>query len=952
MTGVDHTTFATFFRELWGHAPFPWQQALAERVLTTNGSWPEAVTVPTAAGKTACIDIAVFALAAMGGQGKAARRIWFVVDRRVIVDEAHARAHRLAARLAEAKNGLVAEVADRLRGLGQSGIPLTAHLLRGGIARDDSWARDPLQPIVLASTVDQFGSRLLFRAYGRSNRAWPIQAGLAGNDSLIFLDEAHCAQPFLETLRGVSRLRSLAESPIPTPFGVVILSATPPDECRDRHGLTATGEDLAHPVLGPRLTAKKPAYLADPVAGTGEKGEEAFAKALAQEARRVIDPDAGRMAVVVFANKVATARRVHAILERRPKEYDLVLLTGRMRPLDKDDTVAAWLSRLAAGAMRRLERPVIVVATQTLEVGANLDFDGLVTECASLDALRQRFGRLNRTGRDINARAVVLIKKSQAKQGNTDPVYGPALACTWQWLWTIKDKNGTVDFGITALDAVLPEKDILPLLNAPVRHAPVLLPSHLDALAQTDPAPTPSPDPGPFLHGSERGKADVQVAWRADLDPNHPEQWTEILALCPPSAAECLAVPFDRIRSWLDGGVPVDEGTDIEGDGDANPIQDQGTATPRTALRWFSRDEHEIVTGSGRVRPGDILIVPAQVGGLAELGYLPAGLPVDRGDQAFLLSRGKACLRLTRSTLATWPQSGPADRLAELVQTLPEHEEEGPDNEWFDEARTLLRNLASEPLPRSWSWLAVTAAALAEEQDISRNAVPHPGGGIILLGKKRLQPDVASDFTDENDTTASGTVRVELTDHLSRVSARAQRHGAACFLLGPLIEALAEAGRRHDLGKADPRFQAWLNGGRPPTGVLLAKSASLPQHPVATRQARDRAGYPAGGRHELLSVRMLEATGEDRDLVLHLVASHHGRCRPLAPVVDDHAPVAVRHPLQPEIEIKSDTMAARLDSAIAQRFWRLTRQYGWWGLAFLESLLRLADHLESAEEAR
>jgi CRISPR-associated endonuclease/helicase Cas3 len=85
------------------------------------------------------------------------------------------------------------------------------------------------------------------------------------------------------------------------------------------------------------------------------------------------------------------------------------------------------------------------------------------------------------------------------------------------------------------------------------------------------------------------------------------------------------------------------------------------------------------------------------------------------------------------------------------------------------------------------------------------------------------------------------------------------------------------------------------------------------------------------------------------DLVLHLVASHHGHGRPFAPVSLDPSPPSVRATLG-GIDLSLDSAlrassppAHRLDSGVAERFWRMTRRYGWWGLAYLEAVLRLAD---------
>lgn len=962
MRDLDAVHFKAFFHALWGFDPFPWQAALAERVLTRAGApWPEAIAVPTASGKTACMDIAVFALAAASGRpdgpGAVPRRIWFVVDRRVIVDEAYERALQLARKLDEAKDGVVYEVAERLRKLGdndkQRGKALTAHLLRGGVYRDDAWARSPLQPAVISSTVDQFGSRLLFRAYGHSPKAWPIQAGLAGNDSLVLLDEAHCARPFLDTLRAVGRYRTLASETLPTSFRSVVLSATPPEDINDRHELSEA--DRTHPVLGPRLTASKPTRLLTPVASKGSAATEILAQNLAGEARRLIDHGAGRLAVVVFCNRVAIAKRTFELLSS-DAGCDSVLLTGRMRSIDKDDVVGDELGRLGAGtaANRRLERPIIVVATQTLEVGANLDFDGLVSECASLDALRQRMGRLNRMGRNIEGRGVLVVGEEQSLASEDDPVYGAALAKTWQWLNEQAGTSGEVDFGVESLQIRLPQGNDLVALNAPLRRAPVLLPGHLDAFAQTAPMPCPSPDPALFLHGPDRGAADVQVCWRADLDLGRPEMWADILAFCPPTAAECLPVPFGRMRGWLVSEATPRDTSDVEGAEVENDEETDGAGSSCKALRWFGRDAATLITTATQLRPGDVIVLPAAGGGLNELGHHPEGLSIDRGDQANLEARGKIVLRLHPPVMAEWPESEAKTALANLAMDSVRREDDP--GGWVEDLRVSLEALGTEVASAGWSWLNRAAGELARDPKLGRLVAGHPGGGVVLRGSRRVRPNTDGGFTDEDDTTASGSARVELAAHLRRVGARTRRHGEVAHLSESLTNALVAAGEAHDLGKADPRFQAWLQGGRPGVGSLLAKSWDMPQHPQVSRQARERAGYPEGGRHELLSVRLLEAAGLEKvrnaDLVCHLIESHHGHGRPFAPVVPDPKPCHVGHPAKRSAGASSATLLERLDSGVAERFWVLTRQYGWWGLPWLESLLRLADHIESAEEQK
>jgi CRISPR-associated endonuclease/helicase Cas3 len=183
--------------------------------------------------------------------------------------------------------------------------------------------------------------------------------------------------------------------------------------------------------------------------------------------------------------------------------------------------------------------------------------------------------------------------------------------------------------------------------------------------------------------------------------------------------------------------------------------------------------------------------------------------------------------------------------------------------------------------------------------------------------------------------------------------------------LDELSGSYGEAADLHDIGKADERFQAvlrrtdrtdaWLLAGM--DSALLAKSDGMPQTPQQRREARERAGLPEGFRHEMLSVQIADRFGlvgashRHRELILHLIAAHHGNARPFAPLVLDGDP--------PDVAVKGVALAGavrsecpphRLDSGIAERFWTLTRRYGWWGLAYLEAILRLADQQASADE--
>ncbi len=957
--------FEAFHRAVHDRAPFDWQNRLLRQIVNER-AWPRVLDLPTGSGKTTCIDIALFALALDAAASPAERwcprRTVMVVDRRVVVDQAADRGHKLLGTLTTSTQREVIAVRKALASLaGPDEEPLGVFTLRGGIPKDDGWARTPDQPLVIASTVDQIGSRLLIQGYGVSRGMRPVHAGLAGNDVLLLLDEVHLSQPFKQTLERLGSLREpFAGNGLPRRFHFAFLSATP-GEIEGNPFRLIPHEMEPESALGPRLHAKKPVRIVE------VSGREAVATQVADEAEKLLKQHA---VVAAVANRVDTALAVFAVLKKALGQgTDVVLLTGRMRPLDRDDVLATYRSRIATGTRMRTadQARLVVVGTQCIEAGADFDFDAMVTESASFDALRQRFGRVDRLGEckdeegSGKAQGVIVHDKAE----NDDPIYQKTIAETVKWLKSKTDKkHKSVDFGSRSL------LDAPTELLAPKESAPTLLPAYLDLWSQTAPEPFAVPEPGLFLHGQRSGPEDVQVIWRADLDEttlgSHAlSNLVAAVSAVRPSSLEAISLPFVATRRWLANKANAFEGSaDLE---IKNHDEQEPETGGRRALRWRG-DESEIVDASG-IRPGDTLVVPSSYGGIdpASRCFDPGATEEvpDLAERASLIGRGQPLLRLHPRVLAGLdldldledPKAARTE-LATRAEDLSGWKR--PWAGWLGKGRKARTVPWGDGEDDGWLVLSgerVKASAL-------RNALEAEG-----CGRTSIEEGVES-TTDDEDSPYVGS-EVVLDVHSRHVEERARDYAKRLGLSDELSNDLPLAAWLHDIGKADRRFQRMLRGGSAIAYYrdeerILAKSGMAAGSKAQHRRAQRLSGHPRGTRHEVQSLAMIETARRqiaekayDLDLVMHLVASHHGHCRPFAPAIEDAKPVDVVL-----AEHKSATFGTlafgattsahglhKLDSPLADRFWSLVTKYGWLELCWLEAILRLADHRASEDEA-
>jgi CRISPR-associated endonuclease/helicase Cas3 len=1002
-------TFEAVFEALHGVRPYAWQCRLSAEVIE-NG-WPRIIAAPTGSGKTAVLDIALYHLASedRAVSRRAPRRVVFAVDRRVVVDQAFERASCIKQRLSNpgSRSPLV-EMQKRLLAIASgdgADAPLHVEELRGGLPREDDWALTPTQPTILCTTVDQLGSRLLFRGYGVSPAMAPIHAGLLGNDTLIVLDEAHLSAAFAETLARVEELRNSAEQPLGLPFAVTMLTATPSDGAS---AFQLTEAERAEEAIRKRLEARKRTRLiaakrGGPAGADDQEERPADAEDEAEEnGRRFLPRDAAPFieaakkmceeigcasTIAVVVNRVDLARAIfEALRAGEPSPHEAILLTGRVRPIERDDLIGQYRGRLEGRA--KADKPLFVVATQCIEAGADFDFDGLVTQIAPLDALAQRLGRLARSGeRDGKPAPAAIIALPQALSRKVDdPVYGDRMRITWEWLKQkaeegaegassrqSKAKRGksepTLDLGPNQLAALIADDPGgAKACCTPAMGAPYLRAADLEFWSMTNPAPYPDPCLPLYLHGDPRIDSDVSIVWRADLsetDLAHEERAIEIVAAMPPRPGEALRLPIRAARRFL-AEAPDNDGADApERLDNDNELPVQGR---RKAVRWRGKDPKVIEANA--IGPGDTLVVPASYGGCDRYGWAPASKePVadiaQRSAGAFQdkqrvlrlhpalfknaggngEAEGESLWVLIEGYIREAPRSSRSVQswLKRLLHDLEKSQaggngENGGDAELRRHLVEQLRKFEARKARLIWPYRT--------------NEADMPEGVVIVAGGEAVETD--------DDDVSSFTDRPQMLEgHVADVERMAARFAKTLALPERITGAILLAARHHDDGKRDERFQAYLRSvaenGMQPIGGDLAKSGARASR-VEDLRLRERAGLPSPWRHEALSVRLFAqraaSLGQPRevlDLALWLIGTHHGQGRPFFRHADPWD--GAERPIGAE-RLPPGQGPERLDfdwhgDAWADLFEQMKRCYGIWGTAYLEAVLRLADHRAS-----
>ena len=851
LPSITRDEFGVFFAALnEGHDPFSWQEEVLDHICE-HGVWPERINAPTGSGKSSVVDIHLFAnaLAAVGAAPRVPRRLCVTVGRRALVDSQATRADKILGDLKDAladesgEPGILRRVAEALQSFqtrndDQRSAPFEVGHIRGELSNRNLPVTDISACAIIAATPDMYGSRALFRGYGSTKAARPRETALLTMDTVMVLDEAHMNRQLLHTTQRIAELQKREVNlGVPT-LQVVETTATPSTGDSESTTLGVDIEALDSPndkELHRRVYSHKELVLRPIDKWDGKPGNAATVKAAVDAIKDFLaHREVGKGSEVAhtvgcIVNHVRTAISIKEELAKDLAEDEVQLLVGRMRPYDLKKLHPDLFTTEGDKSVK------VVVATQTLEVGIDVDFADLVTELAPASSLAQRFGRVNRLGHRDDSKVVVIEPASGDSVKKDAPPYRAVdLSNAYAWLEAL---NGAENPSVNPAAMVK---------NPPVQSSPERLlyqrPEWPDLLefSRTDENPYDEPDLDLWLHDSLDAETAMGGVIVRDNLPSNTSAAMEILktSYFAPRDEETFPANLKILKEILD-------------------YQDEHGVKPRKFLYrqgeislWQDADQGE--ESSQTLAPGDVLILD-----MGSIPFTNQGIAVTQRELPSKKDELKAVPFLDDDELCV-AELYVYEKCADREERFRKYLGLSP-----DEVAELLDSQASDGQK-------VIASELSTEAE---------GGQEVIAWYADVTDDKKSIEGSDIAQELAPTDPVLLDDHQNDVAERTRQLAENLGLAPEFSEALELAAKYHDEGKRDLRFQQML--GADLQADALAKSGH--RSVAEAYRARSRSALPRGWRHEQLSALMVAASpekvGEHRDLVLRIIGCSHGHGR-------------------------------------------------------------------------
>ena len=902
--------FRAFLARSTGHhaAPHnrPWQCELAASASCGN----RMIRIPTGFGKTLGVLSAWAWHRVYNRNGAWPRRLVWCLPTRVLVEQTQGEVRSALERL-----GLLWDGNDSHDG------NVGVHLVMGGTATG-RWHLYPEADAVLIGTQDMLLSRAMNRGYASPRARWPMEFGLLNQDALWVMDEVQLMDAGLATSGQLQAFRDedaragktlrpcftwwmsatlqhswLKTSPDTARLNEELAQNTHRIKPEDRHGELWDG------------TAKPIEFLDDVPSS----------KALAQDvSKRHRESGCGKDGpTLIVLNTVKRAVEVWNALKSDKKlaaaATDLRLVHSRFRPAERASWSNAFLNRTACGP----ETNRIVVATQVIEAGVDVSASLLVTELAPWASLVQRFGRCARWGGSGQVVVADFGYETDKKAApySKDQLDAARDAC--------EDLSDAAAIHLERFEEK--HEDQLPRLY-PYEPKHLILRHELDDLFDTSPDLSGADiDISRFIRaGDER---DLQVFWAEVGDEGPPLDMK-------PTQHELCSVPFLLARDWLCG-------------------KSERLRPKVGAWVWDWLDRNWRRAERTDLRPGQTVLVECRVGGYTEdRGWdLASEKPVAAVESNAATGYGtKPCWRRDgdgwRPSTRSVRRHDPAD-----------HADDAEDDE-------------SLSATAHWQTVATHGLQVGEEaQRIAREVAPdqarllHLAGRWHDLGKahRAFQSSIRADARpDRQDIAKAPDIAWPCsTRDMYRIDPTDQRRGFRHELASVL-------GLFGALQRWRPQHEALIGPWRDWLDVMGEANGHNGEGEVAAKTEQPTA----------IEQEIIDLTADAFDLLAYLVCAHHGKVRmawhssPADQQANDGLP-RIRGVRQgdflPPVQLAGANGESHLLPATAldlspaeaglsprtgrswtERVLNLTRRFGPFALAWLETLLRAADQRASA----